>query len=49
MRVVFWRTLAFALVWWVLTEGRTGGWAVGAIFVTIALAVSLRWWPAGPY
>lgn len=49
MRVVFWRTLAFALVWWVLTEGRPDGWAVGAIFVAIALAVSLRWWPAGPY
>ncbi|MGQ9860443.1 MAG: Na+/H+ antiporter subunit E [Thiobacillaceae bacterium] len=45
----FWHALAFALVWRVLTEGRTDGWAVGAIFVAIALAVSLRWWPAGPH
>ncbi len=35
------RGLAFAALWWVLTEGRTDGWLLGAIGVMAALAASL--------
>lgn len=49
MSTILLRGLLFALVWWVLTEGRADGWGVGLIFVALAVAVSLRLWPPGPH
>lgn len=36
------RGAAFALVWWVLTEGRADSWGVGAASIGLALAASLK-------
>lgn len=36
------RVAAFALVWWVLTEGRADSWGVGAASIGLALAASLK-------
>lgn len=35
------RTLAFAVAWWLLAEGRSDGWGVGAVTVALALVASL--------
>jgi multicomponent Na+:H+ antiporter subunit E len=43
------RALLFALVWWVLAEGRADSWGVGLIFVALAVAASLRLRPPGRY
>jgi len=39
----------FALLWWVLTEGRTGAWGLGLVFVVLGLgsAVAVRIGPNG--
>lgn len=44
---VLFRGVAFALAWWVLAEGRTDGWGVGAVSVAAALAASLYLAPPG--
>ncbi len=47
MSAIVLRASLFALLWWVLTEGRADGWGVGLIFVALAVAASLRWLPPG--
>jgi multicomponent Na+:H+ antiporter subunit E len=44
---ILFRGAAFALVWWVLAEGRADSWGVGAVSVAAALAASLRLAPPG--
>ncbi|PKO84380.1 MAG: cation transporter [Betaproteobacteria bacterium HGW-Betaproteobacteria-11] len=39
---VFWRGVSFALLWWVLAEGRMDGWWVGLCGVAAATWASLR-------
>lgn len=46
-RVILRRGLVFALIWWVLAEGRAGSWGVGLISVVLALSVSLWLSPPG--
>lgn len=41
------RAVVFALLWWLLAEGRADGWGVGAVSVTLALAASLYLAPPG--
>lgn len=41
------RGLAFALLWWVLAEGRLDAWGVGLASVLLATLASLRLWPPG--
>ncbi len=41
------RGLAFALLWWLLTEGSGIAWGVGLVAVVLATAASLRLWPPG--
>jgi multicomponent Na+:H+ antiporter subunit E len=43
------RGALFALLWWMLTEGRTDGWGVGLVFIVLALAVSLHVSPPMQY
>jgi multicomponent Na+:H+ antiporter subunit E len=43
------RGALFALLWWMLTEGRSDGWAVGLVFIVLALAVSLHVSPPMQY
>lgn len=45
IRAIALRALSFALLWWVLTEGRTTGWGLGMLAVTAATAASLRLLP----
>lgn len=40
------RGLAFALLWWVLTEGRSDSWGVGLVSVALATFASLWLWPS---
>ncbi len=42
MNAIVLRALFFALVWWMLAEGREDGWGVGLIFIALAVAASLR-------
>ncbi|MBS3935828.1 MAG: Na+/H+ antiporter subunit E [Sulfuritalea sp.] len=39
------RTLAFALLWWVLVEGSSVSWGIGLASVGLATFASLRLWP----
>lgn len=48
MGAILFRGMAFALVWWVLAEGRADSWGVGAVSVIAALAASLFLAPPGP-
>ncbi|MCG3168788.1 MAG: hypothetical protein CALGDGBN_00295 [Pseudomonadales bacterium] len=41
------RAAAFALLWWMLLEGRNDGWGLGAIALAAALLLSLRLSPPG--
>lgn len=41
------RGLAFALLWWVLVDGRTDAWGLGAVGTVAATAASLRLLPSG--
>jgi len=43
------RGALFALLWWMLSEGRSDGWAVGLVFIILALAVSLHLSPPRQY
>lgn len=47
MGTILLRGTAFALVWWVLAEGRADSWGVGAVSVAAALAASLYLAPPG--
>lgn len=47
MGAILFRGTAFALVWWVLAEGRADSWGVGAVSVAAALAGSLYLAPPG--
>ena len=40
-RAVLWRGALFAVLWWVLAEGRADSWGVGGVSVILALAASL--------
>jgi len=42
------RAAVFALIWWVLAEGRMDGWGVGVVSVLLAAAVSLILSPTTP-
>lgn len=42
MSAIWLRGLLFALIWWILTEGRVDGWFVGLVFIVLALLASLR-------
>lgn len=35
------RALLFALIWWLLTEGRTDAWGMGGLLVLVGAALSL--------
>ena len=48
MGAILFRGTAFALVWWVLAEGRADSWGLGAVSVAAALVVSLYLTPPGP-
>ncbi|MDK9719025.1 MAG: Na+/H+ antiporter subunit E [Trichlorobacter sp.] len=41
------RTVGFALVWWVATEGNFTAWPLAVIAVAVTVAVSLRLLPPG--
>lgn len=41
------RAAGFALLWWVLAEGRMETWGVGLASVLLATLASLRLWPRG--
>lgn len=41
------RSLMFALLWWILTEGHGDQWGVGLAGVTLAVTASLILWPPG--
>lgn len=41
------RGLAFALLWWLLTEGSGIAWGVGLVTVALATAASMHLWPPG--
>lgn len=41
------RSLLFALLWWVLVEGRADSWGLGVLAVLAALWASLRLLPPG--
>lgn len=41
------RAAGFALLWWVLAEGRMEAWGVGLASVLLATLASLRLWPRG--
>lgn len=42
LRTLALRLTLFAALWWVLTEGRPGAWAVGSVIILAATALSLR-------
>lgn len=46
-RAVLQRGLLFALLWWVLAEGRGDQWGVGLAGVALAVTASLLLWPPG--
>lgn len=46
--VFFLRAAVFALLWWVLAEGRLDGWGVGVISVLLATSLSLLLSPPAP-
>jgi len=48
IRAIVQRSLLFALLWWVLTEGRWDAWLLGVPAVCGALWASLRLLPPGP-
>jgi multicomponent Na+:H+ antiporter subunit E len=45
MNAVLRRGILFALLWWILSEGRAEGWGLGAIAVAAGLWASLRLLP----
>jgi multicomponent Na+:H+ antiporter subunit E len=47
LRALLWRSALLAVLWFILTEGRTDSWGVGVISATLALAASLILLPPG--
>lgn len=47
IRAILQRSLLFALLWWVLTEGRWDGWLLGVPAICAAVWASLRLLPPG--
>lgn len=47
-RTYLFRAVVFALIWWVLAEGRMVGWGVGGVSVLLAAAASLILSPPAP-
>lgn len=47
-RAILLRTLLFALLWWVLTEGRSDSWGLGVVALLAALWTSLQLLPPSP-
>jgi len=47
MQSVFLRGLPFAVVWWILAEGRLDGWLLGGIAVAAASWASIKLMPPG--
>lgn len=45
IRVLGWRGLLFASLWWILAEGRLDGWLLGGIAVIAATWMSVALWP----
>lgn len=48
IRAILQRSLLFALLWWVLTEGRADSWGLGVLAAFAALWTSLHLLPPGP-
>jgi multicomponent Na+:H+ antiporter subunit E len=48
LSAILWRGGAFALIWWILAEGRADAWGIGAVSVLLATAASLALAPPGP-
>lgn len=44
-RALFWRGALFAVLWWILVQGRADSWAVGLVSVALAVAASLALLP----
>jgi multicomponent Na+:H+ antiporter subunit E len=49
IRLPWLRSLLFALLWWVLAEGRLEDWLLGAVAVLAATWVSIKLLPPGKY
>lgn len=47
-RAILLRSLLFALLWWVLVEGRLASWGLGVLAILAAVWTSLRLLPPGP-
>ncbi|KAF0103380.1 MAG: multicomponent Na+:H+ antiporter subunit E [bacterium] len=47
LSATLWRGGAFALIWWILAEGRADSWGIGAVTVALATTASLRLAPPG--
>lgn len=45
VRAVIWRSVLFAGLWWVLTDGRSDSWGVGSVSIVAAVILSLRLLP----
>ena len=45
LRAILERSLACALLWWILTEGRVDGWGIGLVSVGLAVVASLHLLP----
>jgi multicomponent Na+:H+ antiporter subunit E len=41
LRTILLRSILFALLWWILTEGRLDSWGVGLVSIVLALTASL--------
>lgn len=48
LRACIMRAVWFAVLWWILTGGGSDGWAIGAVTIALAVAVSLRLHAPGP-
>lgn len=48
VRAALWRGALFAMLWWALTDGRTGSWGVGSVSILAAVILSLRLIPPVP-
>lgn len=42
LRAIVVRTPVFAVLWWVLAEGRNDSWGIGAVAVVIAVVASMK-------
>lgn len=44
---IFLRGLLFAVLWWILAEGRLDGWLLGSVAVVAAIWTSIKLQPPG--